>query len=60
MPGDSVNRGFEAEKVSPVKGDNDVKIEPEESVAGKGTSTNGSVAGADKENEEKITSNDVS
>lgn len=65
-PGDSVNRGFEAEKISPMKGDDGNKTEPEESVNGggvtagpKGNSTQGSVAGPEKD-EEKLPSADVS
>ena len=59
-PGETVNRGFEAEKISPMKGD-DAKTEPDESVVGgKGNSTNGSVVGAEKENEEKTPNVDIS
>jgi hypothetical protein len=53
--GETVQKGFEAEKISPMKGDNDSKAEPEESVKGK--STEGSAADKD---EEKQPSNDVS
>jgi hypothetical protein len=56
-PGESVTTGYDAEKISPVKGDEANKTEPDE---GKGSSTNGSVApagGSIADGEEKLVNN---
>ena len=64
-PGDSVMTGYEAEKISPMKGDEANKTEPDDVATAKGgANTNESVAGAGNSipdtGEEKLANPDVS